>query len=143
MRFNEVQDLGGEDNPICAAGTFNKLMEKLSGIHADVQVDYITHELASFKFQKLAEEQAIRYLQSLTAAQTAEDYRQVKDLLEQLKQDGSLERIWDKMKARVQEEVWDEFKVAYAHRPDDARFLALIDNGQYLPSPDLSAVKKT
>ena len=59
-------DDGGEDKPICAAGTFNKLLEKLNGIHEDVHVYYITQSGASAKFPILAKEQALAYLQSLS-----------------------------------------------------------------------------
>jgi hypothetical protein len=135
-------DRGGEDRPICTGGAFNKLMEKLNGIHQDVEVYYITQEGASSKFIRLAAAHADAYLQSLVAG-TANDYRRVKDLLQELKTDGSLTPIWEKIKAGVERELWDEFKEAYGDNPHHHQFLALIDNGQYLALPDLSAIEST
>ena len=42
-------DQGGLDVPICAAGTFNKFIEKLQGIHPDCQIQFVTRKTASFK----------------------------------------------------------------------------------------------
>jgi hypothetical protein len=36
------RDRGGYDSRICISGTFNKLVEKLNGIHEDVSFYYIT-----------------------------------------------------------------------------------------------------
>lgn len=41
----------------------------------------------------------------------------------------------------MQAELWDEFQEAYSNNPSSAGFLALINNGQYLTLPDLSAIE--
>jgi len=126
---NIGQDLGGEDLPICAACTFNQLMEKLHGIHQDVLVNFITQERASSKFSRLAAAHANTYLLSLSS--TANGYRRAQALVEQLKADGSLRLFWDAIKTAVQTALWDEFKEAYHNNPSDERFLALLDTGKY------------
>lgn len=135
------QDQDGEDLPICTAGTFNKILEKLNGIHPDVEIYYITHEGASSKFPRVAKAHAIAYLQALSTPTTAMEYQRIKRLVEGLKTDTSLELIWENIKAGVQAELWEEFSQAYVDNKHDARFLALINNGQYLPVPDLTAIE--
>ena len=62
-------------------------------------------------------------------------------MLEFLKADKSLEPIWDKIKARVEAELWDEFQSAYGQNRSHPQFVALINNGQYIDIPDFSAVE--
>ena len=135
------QDQGGVDVPICLAGTFNKLMEKLNGIHPDVEVVYITHEGASCKFSKLAQEHAIAYLRTLASPQNAVDYKRVKDLLDSIQNEGSLEPIWSEIQGNVRDTLWEEFREAYANNPNNPRFIDMIDNGQYLNRPGLDEIE--
>ena len=131
----------GQDAPICVAGTFNKVMEKLNGIHTDVKLVFITHEGASSKFPRLAQKHAKDYLQTQVKSVNAENHQSLQDLLERLKADGSLEPIWDAIKTQVQTQLWDEFSKAYGNNPEDARFLALIDHGIDVPFTDVSALE--
>lgn len=57
----EGVDDGRDDYPICPSGTFNKLMEKLNGIHSDVAVYYITIQGAALKLPRVVKEQALAY----------------------------------------------------------------------------------
>ena len=109
-------------------------MEKLNGIHTDVELVFITHEGASSKFPRLAQKHAKSYLQTQVL-------RRLKDLLERLNKDGSLEPIWEAIKTGVQTELWDEFSEAYGNNPEDARFLALMDHGIDVPFTDVSALE--
>ena len=81
----------GEDNFICTGSTFNKLMEKLNGIHQDVDIYFITHPGAMAKFPKIVQKHALAYLTSLASA---EDYLAVKTLLDNLPADDNLGLIW-------------------------------------------------
>jgi hypothetical protein len=139
------QDLGGEDNIICAAGTFNKLMEKLNGIHQDVFIYYITHAGALFKFPILSKECALNYLNSLASPKTAENDGKIKDLLEQLKNERSLEPIWKNIKSAVVKSLWNEFSEAYSNNQKNPDYLNLIDTGIYvsLTELDLSTFEKS
>ncbi len=62
----------------------------------------------------------------------------MKALLDTPRVDGSIEPIWAEIKADVETKLWDEFKQAFADNRGDARFLEILDNGHYLPAPDLS-----
>jgi hypothetical protein len=93
-----VDDESQNDGTICLAGTFNKLMEKLNGIHSDVEVYFITHEGAYAKFPKLVAHHSLTYLNGLTRPKTAKDYLSIKKLLDNM-QDNGIEPIWDKIKS--------------------------------------------
>jgi len=134
-------DMGGEDRPICLAGTFNKLMEKLNGIHQDVSVYYITHSGASSKFPKLAKAHASSYLQSIASPETACDYQNVKKLLDSLKNNKTLEPIWDNIKSGIDQALWEEFSEAYNHHRHDKRFEALIAYGHQCGLPNLDEIE--
>ncbi|MFZ4076403.1 MAG: hypothetical protein ACOYKA_00320, partial [Legionellaceae bacterium] len=55
----EGEDDELDDHPICVAGTFNKLMEKLNGIHSDVEVYYITTQGAALKLPPGCERESL------------------------------------------------------------------------------------
>lgn len=128
---------GKADSTICASGAFNKLMEKLSRIHSDVEVHYITHDAACLKFPKLAQQYALNYLDNLACPQSKAEYLIVKKLLDDIKANG-LESIWDKIKMEVAVELWDEFYEAYAGNENHPKFIEMIESGIYINSPDLS-----
>ena len=60
------EDMGGADRKACAAGTFNKFIEKLVGIHSDAEQEYITHKTAYLKSKPIILEEANGYLETLT-----------------------------------------------------------------------------
>ena len=60
------EDKGGADRKACAAGTFNKFIEKLVGIHSDAEQEYITHKTAYLKSKPIILEEANGYLETLT-----------------------------------------------------------------------------
>ena len=113
-------DKGEEDSPICTAGTFNKLMEKLNGIHPDVKIVYINHAGACLKFPKLVNEHALKYLTGLDSEQTLA-------LLGKIQANGNLIPIWGAIEPTVKTLLWDEFKEAYGNNRDDKRFTELFD----------------
>ena len=130
-------DQGGDDRPICKAGTFNKPMEKLHGIHQDVFIYFITHVSASSKFPRLSKECALNYLNALASPKTPEDFCQLKKLLSDLKKDKTLEPIWENIKSEVSKLLWDEFSEAYSNNPNHRNYLNLIESGIYVSLTDL------
>ena len=94
----------GVDFPICSAGAFNKIIEKLKGIHQDVEIFYITREGAALKFSRIANASAKAHLQILAAPKTAEEYLNNKNLLERLKADNTLEFIWENIKEEIEKQ---------------------------------------
>jgi hypothetical protein len=136
------QDNGhSEDGFICPAGTFNKIMEKLNGIHPLVEVYYITHEGAYLKISKLADKHALAYLNSLAHPKTEAEYQRISEILEAIQKDGSLGPIWDAIKEGVSEELWDEFQEAYSKNKEHRLFKALMENGRDLNAPDVSGLQ--
>ena len=129
------EDDGGQDLSICAAGTFNKLIEKLHGIHPDCQVRFITKTMASLKLPIVVREEAIRYLAPLANPSTAERFREFTQLMSQVKEDG-VAVILDKIKGNVADRMFDEFGSLYQNRADHL-FTSLVDAGQYTELPDL------
>ena len=99
---NNVDDNGG-DRPICIPGTFNKIMEKLVGINANVQIVHITKETATAKLQCVVKE-AYKKLQG--------DARQ---------------DWWSQIKKSVAEEMAD-YRPPFA---SDAEFKEFVECGQY------------
>src|SRR3990167_7222643 len=77
-------DRGGEDRPICSAGTFNKLIEKLQGIHPDGQIRFITRETASLKLPIVVRETVRTYLLSLPERHPKWDVTEIAPLISAL-----------------------------------------------------------
>ena len=123
-------DKGGDDLPICTPGTFNKLMEKLNGIHPDVKIDYINHEGAYNKFPKLVKDHALKYLTQL-------DPKQASTLLDEIRTSDNLMPIWGAIEPTVKTALWDEFKEAYGSNQADKRFTDLFDTVEYLDCAEI------
>ncbi len=137
---NTGVDQGGQDRPICSAGTFNKLIEKLQGIHPDCQIIFITRETASLKLPIVVREEAMRYMELLADPNTAQKFRAFTQLVSQVKKHG-VEVIWDQIKGNVANRMFDEFSSLYRDRADHS-FTGLIEAGQYTELPDLSIFQK-
>lgn len=58
------EDRPGEDKTACASGTFNKLIEKLVGVHPDAQMKFVTRQGAMHKLLPLIREVATQYLEN-------------------------------------------------------------------------------
>ena len=131
-----------DDKFICLAGTFNKLMAKLNGIHQDVAVYFITHEGARNKLPKLVQQHALQYLSSIVSATDVADYLRILDWLTRLEAERSIVPIWPRIVDRVQAELWSEFGEAYSHVVEDARFTTLMASGQKVTLPDITEIKR-
>jgi hypothetical protein len=129
-----VDDGALEDKPICVAGTFNKLLEALNGIHVDVEIFYLSKQSASAKFQKLAQQEALRFLKSLAPEQRQER-------IQKLKEHATLEPIWKDIEGRVRDEFWVEFKTIYNENEQDQDFLVLMQQWVYCQLPDLKLLE--
>lgn len=135
-------DNGEEDHPICIAGAFNKMIEKLYGLHSAVDINYISQAYACAKFPKIAEKEALIYLNTQTQPSTLEALSTIRRLIDQLKQDRSLEPIWALIKPSVQTQFWQEFHEAYDDDPSHPKLHQLLDNGIFLPIPPLTAIEE-
>ena len=69
------EDRGGHDKQACASGTFNKLIEKLVGIHPDAKITYITNQGAMRKLLPLVREAATQFLKEHLGDITVEELK--------------------------------------------------------------------
>lgn len=134
-------DNGMPDKPICAGGTFNKLIEKLEGVHPDVKVLHITPAIASLKLSVVVHEVAVDYLSRLTKPHTVEGLCRFTQLIDQIQQDECVDIIWDKIKTKITDRMFDEFGSLYNSKADP-KFIDLLDSGQYIKLKDLSRFQK-
>lgn len=111
-------DDGEDDKPICTAGTFNKLLEKLQGIHPDVHVLYITKQGASNKLPIVVKGQLLAYLKT-ASAEVLETFQKAQEISEEL---------WTEIRANIKAEL-NDYKPAFA---SEAEFDAFIDAGRDL-----------
>ncbi|MDF2939481.1 MAG: uncharacterized protein K0R66_123 [Gammaproteobacteria bacterium] len=118
-------DDGSEDRPICVAGTFNKIIEQLQGIHPDVEIKFITIQTATLKLPKLIKEQAKQFLQALSLSNPD----QFNELCIKIKAEN-LEAIWEKIKPKVCDAMFEEFSCLFNSK-EDIGFKGLIEAGQY------------
>ncbi len=133
-------DRGGPDKSICTAGTFNKLVEKLQGIHPDGQIRFITSETAALKLPIVVREEAMRYFESNAQPNTVEALHEFTQLMSQVKEEG-VGVIWDQIKDTVAKCMFDEFRSLYQGR-DDPLFIGFIEAGQDIELPDLSVFQE-
>ncbi|MDF2939834.1 MAG: uncharacterized protein K0R66_476 [Gammaproteobacteria bacterium] len=111
------KDIGGEDKPICTGGTFNKLVEKLVGIHTMVVIEFVTMETASLKLPIVVNEEANLYLNE-----------HPEELIEN--QSEIIPNIWDKIKNKVADRMFDEYGSLYPRGKQDPGFIGLIEAGE-------------
>ena len=106
------------DKPICAGGTFNKLMEKFTSIHPDIQVCFMSPATASLKLKHVVQEEVIKYCVNA----------QNRGLAELVQQNGVSE-IWDQIRHTVADNMYDEFHALYPHGKSSDQFNQLIEAG--------------
>jgi hypothetical protein len=128
------QDQGGEDVPICPAGAFNKLIEKLQGIHVDCEVRFMTSKTVSFKLPIVVQEAALHYLSQLANPVKTADLLAFTHLIQQIKIQG-IEVIWDNIKDLVTDRLFNEFASLYKDR-ENKDFTDLVDAGRYTTLTD-------
>ncbi|MDF1827586.1 MAG: hypothetical protein P1U39_04855 [Legionellaceae bacterium] len=73
---DRFEDRGGADKAACASGTFNKLIEKLAGVHPDAEIKYITRQGAMFKLLPLIRDAAAHHVQAHHQDMTVEQLKQ-------------------------------------------------------------------
>ena len=134
LSSNDI-DLGGESKPACAGGTFNQLIAKLIGTHEDCEITFITSALASLKLPKVVHEEMMQYLQQIPL-KTASDLLRFTQLLHQIESHG-LEIIWDKIKAPINDRIFNEFGDLYISK-NDQKFVDLIEGGRWIKLPDFN-----
>ncbi len=116
-------DEQGRDNgeraiPICTSGAFNKLMEKLTGVHLDVSVLFITKKLASLKLPVVVKYNLNIYLKT-----------QSKEYVEALQNNLEISNeLWAAIKDSIKMAMTDH-RAAFTTEQEFDQF---IDAGQYI-----------
>jgi len=140
--YNDEDSPEVEDYPICPVGSFNKIMEKLNGIHVDVEVYLITQMGASLKFPKLVQHFAFTYLMRCASPSTEEDYHTIARRLATLTSTGTLVAIWAEIQSSVENALWEEFLEAYAGDRNHPAFRALVEQVDAVALPDLRPIEE-
>ena len=118
-------DQGGNDRPICTAGTFNKIIESLQGIHPDCHIQFITQEYAAIKLPIVTMGVAVAHLEEMSKTTNCDFFVKT---MRNIQQDG-IKMIWDAIKDRIKNTMFDEFGSLYSGKTDPA-FAGLIESGQ-------------
>jgi hypothetical protein len=126
---NSSQDQGGDDRQICAAGTFNKLIEKLQGMHPDAEIQYITKATASAKFPLIVKKRALEYFEKSSEEERAQF----------LKIPEITDKLWDKIKDVVIKDM-QEFKLAFTNNDELANFININKDYIEFASEELSKI---
>ena len=133
-------DQGGPDRPICCAGTFNKFIEKLQGVHPCCKIEFISHKTASFKLPIVVREEAMRYITSLSNPDNMESLRAFTHLVSHVEKRG-VEAIWGEIKDKIADRMFDEFGCLYRDKNDPA-LTDMVSTGVYSELPELSLFQK-
>ena len=123
-----------DDESICPSGTFNKIMEKLCGLHPAVEVIYITSEGAGKKFKIVVNEAAMAYFRGF--ANTPEGHHQRLELIGKIKEPSngnSAEPIWGAIKDEVTDRMFEEFKSLFNNNKRALEFSGLMNTGVDVP----------
>jgi hypothetical protein len=129
-----VDDGKKEDRPSCEAGTFNKFIEKLQGVHPDAVIIHISNARASDKLQSVVKEEVKRYLAGLPSST-------LNEVFVELEKSG-LEIIWDKIQPEIARRIFEEFGSLYRGN-QDPEFIQLISFGKDVDLGDLNRLKPT
>jgi hypothetical protein len=133
-------DMQGADSSICSGGTFNKLMEKLNGVHPDVVIKMITPQLFALKLPIVVREEVHNYLASKASPATMSELTQFTDQIKKIEEEG-IGDIWDAIKDKVSTRLFDEFGSLYANE-NDPKFTAFIDAGTDIELGPLPSYQK-
>jgi hypothetical protein len=109
------------DRIICVGGTFNKLIEKLVGIHPDAQMLYLTPAAAAAKFQALVKEKATDYLNEHESSDITD-----------------MSQVWLHIKNQVTEALLSDYGTMYPgvnSSNGNAQWQALLATHEFIPLP--------
>lgn len=118
-------------------------MEKLSGVHPDVELRFITKEIAALKLPVVVREEIKNYLNQLSSSETLREAHlsNFVKLISQIQEDG-IEVIWQHIQPKVADRLFDEFKSLYMDDRENLDFLDFVDVGQYTPIENLNGYKQ-
>lgn len=117
-------DNGENDSPICMGGTFNKICEKLVGIHPDAELIIVTKNQAAAKLPQKVKEKAIAYLEKLIRGSIPGH----QDILQKFEEAG-VAAIWKDINQDIHKELFDEFGEAFGNDQYNKEFVDMVEVG--------------
>lgn len=135
-----VDNGSDSDHPICAGGTFNKLLEKLVGVHPEVTIDVVTQNLATLKLPFVVKDEVKHYLTIKAKPATFDEFVEFNHQIKKIEEEG-VEVIWEAIKEKVAMRMFEEFESLYDGL-NDPRFTNLIEAGKYTELGKLPSFQK-
>ncbi len=133
-------DNGAErDLASCPGGTFNKIVEKLVGIHPDCEIIFITPRTVSAKLMQVVRAEAIDYLKTLAMPETSAGAKSFLKLMQKIKQAQDISPIWPAIKASVVNIMHEEFASVYEAK--DINMQTLIASGHACALGQVDAIQ--
>ena len=99
-------DPSTKDLHVCPAGSFNKLIEKLSGIHKKVELVFITKDTALLKLPIIVNNVVSKYLKEYKDTVNKNTF---KALISEIEENG-IKEILPKIKTEISDLFFEEFK---------------------------------
>lgn len=118
------------DKPICLAGAFNKLIERLQGLEPLCEIIHLTPAVASIKFKAIVENQSQHFLQHAFSLKTAANCILFCHMLLELQQQG-IQQIWPLIEFRCAELLYQEFSSLFKSQ-QNTQFKAIVNAGAEL-----------
>ena len=115
-------------------------MEKINGIHPDIEVCYISSETASLRFPIIVKEEAEQYLQQKANEQTSTSAQAFSNLIAAIAKNGA-EEIYEDIKPHVADTFFSEFSMFYKNR-DNQEFQGMIEAGIDVDISDLPQLQQ-
>lgn len=118
---------------ICYAGSFNKLVETMVGVHPSVKIDFVTRGVAAFKLPRLVNTVTLSFLLHLSE----KDDQLSQDNFEKWTNDiqpmqGIPEDLWKLIEPEITKKMFDEFGKLYPGGIDSSEFKDMIGTGEYV-----------
>lgn len=113
------------DSAICSAGTFNKLIEKMVGVHPDAILIFINAQTAGLRLERYAQVEAMTYLRALAASKTMQEFTNFIRVLKGIEANG-FDFIFTAFAINLAQHFFPEYEALYPQGKDDPRFLELI-----------------
>jgi hypothetical protein len=115
-------DLGGDDQPACLSGSFNKLIEKLQGRYPGIELVFISKYSASQKLKILCIEEIEQYI---THQRTLYNDNEFSQLILELSTHG-IEQIWGNISPNIKNKFFAEFSALFNHDINDTELNEMI-----------------
>jgi hypothetical protein len=101
-----VDNLSSIDSPICPAGTFTKLVEKMQGILKDCHIIFVTRTTISMKLNQVVKGEVKAHLDSMFGSTSQDEFQ---TLIDELKQKGISDELWQNIRPAVHQRMSECF----------------------------------